>query len=470
MELYSYTIIEIQNKIRNKEVSVTEVIQSALQRIEQLADSKTKAFITVTEETALNDAKKLDEELHKGNRLPLLAGVPMAVKDNICIEGVKTTCASKILENFTAPYSATVVEKLKHQKAIFLGKLNMEEFAMSSSAEILGFFREGAATGVADGEIFFALGSDTGGSIRQSAALCGVVGLKPTYGRVSKYGLITSASSLDQIGPITKTVKDAAIVLEAISGQDFFDPISSDVPVDNYQEHLCGDIKGLKIGIPKEYFPERLNPHIKEAVLKAAAQFENMGAVVEECSLPHTEHAVTSYYIIASAEASSNLARFDGVRYGYRNTDANDLLNMYTKTREEGFGAEVKKRILLGTYALSVGRYDDYFLRAQKVRTLVKNDFDKVFGRYDCLLTPVSLTNVFNRKEKADNPLSIYLNDLFTVSANMAGLPALSIPCGFSEGLPIGLQLIGKAFDEKTILRAAYAYEQSVGVRRDSNV
>jgi len=459
MELYNHTITEIQKKIKSKEVSATEVTQSALQRIEQV-DSKVKAFITLTAEEALQDAKKIDEELHKGSQLPSLAGIPMAVKDNICIDGVKTTCGSKILENFTAPYNATVIEKLKEQKAVFLGKLNMNEFAMGYSTD------EGSAASVANDEVFFALGSDTGGSIRQSAGFYGVVGLKPTYGRVSRYGLVTFASSLDQIGPITKTVEDAAIVLEAISGQDFFDANSADIPVENYQKHLGQDIKGLKIGMPKEYFSEGLNPQVKEAVLKAAAQLESMGAIVEECSLPHTEYAPASCYIIASAEASSNLARFDGVRYGYRTPDGEDLLNMYRKTRQEGFGSEVKKRIILGTYALSSGRYDDYFLRAQKVRTLIKNDFDKAFGQYDCLLTPVS----FNQVAKTDDPLSIYLADLFTVPANMAGIPAIAIPCGASEGSPIGLQLMGKAFDEKTILKVAYTYEQSLGVRRDGNV
>ena len=455
MELYNYTVTGIQDKIRNKEVSVTEVTQSALKKIEQ-ADSKVKTFITVTAEEALQEAKKVDEELHKGGQLPPLAGIPMAVKDNICIDGVKTTCGSKILEDFVAPYSATVIEKLKNQKTILLGKLNMDEFAMRSAID------EGAAASVAADEVFFSLGSDTGGSIRQPAAFCGVVGLKPTYGRISRYGLVAFASSLDQIGPITKTVEDAAIVLEAISGQDFFDVTSADKPVDNYQKYLSQGIKGLKIGIPKEYFPCELDPQVKEAVLKAVTRFEGMGAIVEECNLPHTEYALASYYIIAAAEASSNLARFDGVRYGYRDMDAEDLLNLYTKTRQEGFGPEVKKRIMLGTYALSSGHYDDYYIRAQKVRTLVKNDFDKAFGQYDCLLTPVSPINAHNQLERVGNPISMYLADLYTVPANMAGIPAISIPCSFSEGLPIGLQLMGKAFDEKTILRAAYAYEQEL--------
>lgn len=475
MELYNYTITGIQDKIKNREVSVTEVTQAVLERIEQL-DNKIKAFITVTADEALQEAKRVDDELHKGSQLPPLAGIPMAVKDNICIDGIKTTCASKILENFIAPYSATVIQRLKSQKTILLGKLNMDEFAMGSSTENSSFFKTvnpwnlnkvpggssgGSAASVAADEAFFTLGSDTGGSIRQPAAFCGVVGLKPTYGRVSRYGLVAFASSLDQIGPITKTVEDAAIVLEAISGQDFFDSTSADVPVDNYQKHLGQDVRGLKIGIPREYFPEELNPQIKEAVLKAAAQLEDMGAIVEECSLPHTEHALTSYYIIAPAEASSNLARFDGVRYGYRSPDAEDLLSMYRKTRQEGFGPEVKRRIMLGTYVLSSGYYDAYYLRAQKVRTLVKNDFDKAFEQYDCLLTPISPINAFNLGEKVDDPLAMYLADLFTIPANMAGIPAISIPCGFSEGLPVGLQLMGKAFDEKTILKAAFAYEQS---------
>ena len=475
MELYNYTIIELQDKLKNSDLSVTDVTESVLKRIEE-SDSKVKAYIEVTAEKALQDAKRVDDEIHKGNELTPLVGIPMAVKDNICIDGIKTTCASKILSNFVAPYNATVIEKLNAQNTILLGKLNMDEFAMGSSTENSAFFKTsnpwnlnrvpggssgGSAASVAADEAFFALGSDTGGSIRQPASFCGVVGLKPTYGRVSRYGLIAYASSLDQIGTITKSVEDAATVLEVIAGQDPFDSTSANIPVDNYRMNLKDGIKGLKIGIPKEYFPDELNPQVKDIVLKAAAELEAMGAIVEECSLPHTEHALTAYYIIAPAEASSNLARFDGVRYGYRNTDATDLLTMYRKTRQEGFGPEVKRRIIMGTYVLSSGYYDAYYLRALKVRTLVKNDFDKALQTYDCLLTPTSPTVAFNLGEKVNDPLSMYLADLFTIPANMAGIPAISVPCGFSDGLPVGLQLMGKAFDEKTILKAAYAYEQN---------
>ncbi|KUO53586.1 MAG: glutamyl-tRNA amidotransferase [Desulfitibacter sp. BRH_c19] len=475
MELYNYTITEIQDKLKSNEISVTDVTKSVLKRIEK-SDSKVKAYIEVTGEKALQAAKEIDDEIHSEKKLSPLAGIPMAIKDNMCIDGIKTTCGSKILENFVSPYNATVIEKLNAQKAILLGKLNMDEFAMGSSTENSAFFKTcnpwdlkkvpggssgGSAASVASDEAFFALGSDTGGSIRQPASFCGVVGLKPTYGRVSRYGLVAYASSLDQIGPITKSVEDAAIVLETIAGQDPFDSTSANIPVDNYRKNLKEGIKGLKVGIPKEYFPDELNPQVKDVVMKAAADLESMGALVEECSLPHTEHALTAYYIIAPAEASSNLARFDGVRYGYRTPVADDLLTMYRKTRQEGFGTEVKRRIIMGTYVLSSGYYDAYYLRALKVRTLVKNDLNKAFQKYDCLLTPTSPTVAFNLGEKINDPLSMYLADLFTIPANMAGIPAISVPCGFSNGLPVGLQLMGKPFDESTILKAAYAYEQN---------
>jgi len=446
------------------------------------------------QDQGLKKAKELDDQLMNGEDLPALAGIPMAVKDNMCVEGVKTTCASKILDNFIPPYNATVIEKLAGQKAILLGKLNMDEYAMGSSTENSSFFKTanpwdftkvpggssgGSAAAVSAGEAFFALGSDTGGSIRQPASFCGVVGLKPTYGRVSRYGLVAYASSLDQIGPFTRDVTDAAIVLQAIAGHDSLDSTSAKLPVPDYRSSLTGDIKGIRIGIAREYFPEELNPHVKEVVLKAAEQLESMGAHVEECSMPHTEHALTSYYIIAPAEASANLARFDGVRYGYRSPGSKDLMSMYMATRQEGFGPEVKRRIMLGTYVLSSGYYDAYYLRALKVRTLVKNDFDAAFKKYDCILTPTSPTVAFDIGERIDDPISMYLADLFTIPANMAGLPAISVPCGFSEGLPVGLQLTCKAFDEETLLKTAYAYEQnnewykqrpSIGKSGDNNV
>ncbi len=471
--MYNYTIKEIQNKLSNKEISCTEITQAAINRIEGL-DDKVKAYITFTKDEALKTAKEVDDDIHNGEKLSPLSGIPMAIQDNICIDGIRTTCASKMLENFVPPYNATVYNKLKQQKAILLGKLNMDEFGMGLSTENSAFFETknpwdlnkvpggfGGAASVAAGEACFALGSDTGGSIRQAASFCGVVGLKPTYGRVSRYGLVAYASSLEQISPLTRDVADAAIILDAISGKDPQDATSANVQVPKYQESIKQDIKGLKIGIPKEYFPQKLDPEVKEAVLKAAEELEKQGAIIEECSLPHTEHALTSYYIIASAEASSNLARYDGVRYGYRNAEAKDVVTMYQKTRSEGFGEEVKKRIMLGTFALSSGNYESRYIRAQKVRTLVKNDFETVFTKYDCLLTPTTPTVAFNFGEKAADSISMYLQDLFTVPANMAGIPAISLPCGFSNNLPIGLQLMGKAFDEETILNVAYAYEQN---------
>jgi aspartyl-tRNA(Asn)/glutamyl-tRNA(Gln) amidotransferase subunit A len=472
--VFNLTIRELHDKLNKKEVSATEITEAIIKRIKK-QDSKIKAYITLTENTALEAARTVDKKIHNGEELFPLEGIPMAVKDNICIDGVKTTCASKMLENFISPYNATVYNKLKEQNSILLGKLNMDEFAMGSSTENSAFFNTknpwdlnkvpggssgGSAASVAADEAYYSLGSDTGGNTRQPASFCGTVGLKPTYGRVSRFGLVAFASSLDQVGIITKDVTDAAIVLQSIAGQDPFDSTSANVPVPNYQESLNHDIKGVKIGIPKEYFPEELDPNVKEVILKAVNDLEKQGAIVEECSMPHTEHALTAYYIIAPAEASSNLARFDGVCYGYRNKDAKDVLSMFKKSRQEGFGPEVKRRIMLGTYALSAGHYDAYYLRAQKVRTLVKQDFDQTFEKFDCLLTPTSPTVAFNIGEKVNDPISMYLSDLFTVPANMAGIPAISIPCGFSDNMPVGLQIIGKAFDEQKILNVSFVYEQ----------
>ena len=422
-------------------------------------------------------------------RWDMVTGIPVTIKDNICVEGELTTCSSKILEGFKPPYDATVIEKLKAAGAVLFGKANMDEFAFGSSCEtscygptknpwdlkrIPGGSSGGSAAAVAADETIMALGSDTGGSIRQPAALCGVVGLKPTYGRVSRYGLIAFGSSLDQIGPLTKDVTDSATLLKVIAGHDERDSTSADVPVPDYTKALKKDVKGLKIGIPKEYFIKGIDPQIKAAVEKAIKVLADCGAKYEKVSLPHTEYAVSVYYIIATAEASSNLARFDGVRYGYRKLGQTQFLgktgsdpvfsmiDMVAKTRGEGFGQEAKRRIILGTFALSSGYYDAYYLKAQKVRTLIKQDFDKVFKKYDCIITPTSPTPAFKIGERMNDPLSMYLSDIFTISANLAGVPGISVPCGLTkEGLPIGLQVLAKPFDEEMLFRVAYTYEQN---------
>lgn len=406
-----------------------------------------------------------------------LAGIPILIKDNICVKGEETTCASRILAGFRPPYDATVIRKLKEAGAALIGKANMDEFAFGSSCEtscygptrnpwaldrIPGGSSGGSAAAVAADETILALGSDTGGSIRQPAALCGVVGLKPTYGRVSRYGLIAFASSLDQIGPITKDVEDAALLLGVISGYDEMDSTSVDTPVPDYKKSLVKDIKNLRVGVPKEYFVKGIDNEVESATKKAIEALKSLGAKVVDISLPHTEYAVATYYIVGPAEASSNLARFDGVQYGLRAKDAKDIINMYTRTRSEGFGSEAKRRILLGTYCLSTGYYDAYYLKAQKVRTKIREDFEKAFGSCDVIVTPTAPTPAFRIGEKANDPLSMYLSDIFTIPANMAGIPAISIPCGFSkDGLPIGLQIMAKPFDEETIFRTAYTFEQS---------
>lgn len=443
-----------------------------MSRIEKI-DQKVKSYITVCEDAVSDTAKE------KSGRLGYL---PIAVKDNICTKGVKTTCASKILESFVPLYDATVIDRMREEGYILLGKTNLDEFAMGSSTENSAFFTThnpwdlervpggssgGSAAAVAADLCLAALGSDTGGSIRQPAAFCGVVGLKPTYGRVSRYGLVAFASSLDQIGPITKTVEDAAYLLNIIAGRDERDSTSALIEVDDFSTALKGEIKDLKIAIPKEYFPPELDKEVKDGVLGAVKLLEKEGAVVEEVSLPHTEYAVATYYIVAPAEASSNLARYDGVKYGFRASDYDGLIDMYFKTRSQGFGDEVKRRIMLGTYSLASGYYDAYYLRAKKVRTLIRRDFEQVFERFDVIITPTSPTVAFKIGEKVSDPLTMYLSDIFTISANLAGVPAISIPCGLnSEGLPIGLQIIAKAFDEKTLLRVAYALEQMIGFRK----
>jgi aspartyl-tRNA(Asn)/glutamyl-tRNA(Gln) amidotransferase subunit A len=433
-------------------------------------------------ELAVKQAKEVDSKIKEGKPVGMLAGIPILIKDNINIKGTRTTCSSKILNDFVSPYDATVVKKIRSADAIFIGKSNMDEFAMGSSTEtshfsvtknpwdiarIPGGSSGGSAAAVAAGQAVLSIGSDTGGSIRQPASLCGVVGLKPTYGRVSRYGLVAFASSLDQIGPITKDTTDAALLMNVISGYDDNDSTSVNLPVPDYTEALMNNVRNIKIGIPKEYFSKGLDNDVKAAVMEAVKLLKSMGAQVKELSLPHTEYAVAAYYIIAPSEASSNLARYDGVKYGYRANEEGEggtLIDVYERTRGEGFGQEVKRRIMLGTYSLSSGYYDAYYLKAQKVRTLIKQDFDKAFGEVDVIITPTAPTTAFKIGEKTEDPLKMYLSDIYTISANLAGIPGISIPCGFDrEGLPIGLQLLAKPFGEETIFRTAYSYEQNTG-------
>lgn len=475
MEMTARTAKELHGLLKDKEISATELAQAYLKRIESV-DSEIKAFMTITEEHALTQAKKVDEKLARGEQIGALEGIPMALKDNLCTEGIRTTCSSKILDNFVPPYNATVTEQLQNAGAVLLGKLNMDEFAMGSSTENSGFFQTrnpwdldrvpggssgGSVASVASDQAVYALGSDTGGSIRQPAAFCGVVGLKPTYGVVSRYGLIAYASSLDQIGPVTKTVEDNALVLNAIAGHDAKDSTSVSFEKPDYTKFLVNDIKGLRIGVPKEYFGQGLDPQVELVIREALRTMENLGAIVEECTLPNTEYAMPAYYLIATAEASSNLARYDGVRYGHRADNAEDVLELFCKTRAEGFGDEVKRRIMLGTYALSAGYYDAYYLKAQKVRTLIMQDFNRAFAKYDVLLSPTTPTPAFRLGEKSGDPLTMYLSDVCTVPINMAGIPALSLPAGFADGLPVGLQLMGKPFDEGMLYRVAYTFEQN---------
>src|SRR5713226_985411 len=475
MNLYSLTLHELGAKLKKRELSSEEVVQSVVRRIAATED-KVHSYITLCQEAALLEAKKADEQLKAAKDSSPLLGIPIALKDIFLTQGVLTTCGSKILGNFIPPYDSTAVKKLKEAAAVTIGKTNMDEFAMGSSTENSAFFATrnpwsldrvpggssgGSAAAVAADQCIAALGTDTGGSIRQPAACCGIVGLKPTYGRASRFGIIAFASSLDQVGPMAKDVTDCALMLEAIAGHDPADSTSVNVPVPSYVGRLDGNVRGLRIGIPKEYFIPGIQSDVEQVVRKAIRELGNSGATVEEISLPHTEYAVAVYYIIATAEASSNLARYDGMKYGYR-APGKDLTETYLKSRQEGFGPEVKRRIMLGTYALSAGYYDAYYLKAQKVRTLIKRDFEEAFKKCDVIITPTAPTTAFKIGEKTDDPLQMYLSDIFTISVNLAGLPALSLPCGFdSEGLPIGLQMIGKHFDETTLLRLAFAYEQS---------
>jgi aspartyl-tRNA(Asn)/glutamyl-tRNA(Gln) amidotransferase subunit A len=476
---YYLTVEEAGRLLRERAVSSVELTTACLDRVAAV-DASLKAFVTVTADQALAQARAADERIARGEAGPL-TGVPMALKENLCTRGVRTTCSSRMLENFVPPYDAHVVERLRAAGAVFLGKTNMDEFAMGSSTEHSAFFptrnpwdRErvpggssgGSAVAVAAGEALYALGSDTGGSIRQPAALTGVVGVKPTYGRVSRYGLIAFASSLDQIGPLSRSVADAAIVLGAIAGQDSRDSTSAPVAVPDYTAALQTDLRGLRVGVPKEYFPDDLDPAVRAATLAAIDVVRSLGATIDfEVSLPSTEAALAVYYVLAPSEASANLARYDGVKYGYSHQGGDSMWDNMERTRQEGFGDEVKRRIMLGTYALSAGYYDAYYLKAQKVRTLIREEFDAAFASHDVLITPVTPTPAFKIGEKLDDPYAMYLNDVFTLPVPIAGLPAASVPAGFvavdGKPLPVGLQVIARSFDEATMFRVAYAYEQA---------
>lgn len=475
MDITNLTVHELKDKIKSNELTITDITKAYVEKINE-KEKDVQAFITTLTQEALEQASSIQKGIEEGSITGDYAGIPIGIKDNICTKGIKTTCASKMLENFVSPYDAVVVEKLKQEHLINLGKLNMDEFAMGASTEYSYFKKTrnprnlntvpggssgGSAAAVAANMVPWALGSDTGGSIRQPASFCGVVGLKPTYGLVSRYGLVAFASSLDQIGPITKDVEDAAILLNIIAGHDEKDTTSVNIEKKDYTKALKNSVKGLKIGIPKEYFGEGINKEVKEKLEQAIQKYKELGAEVEEFSLDIADYALATYYIIACAEASSNLGRFDGIRYGYRTQNYSNLKELFKNSRSEGFGAEVKRRIILGTYVLSSGYYDAYYKKAQQVRTLVKNEFKKAFAKYDVLLTPTSPTVAFEIGTKSNNPLEMYLADICTVSVNIAGLPAISIPCGVdSKNMPIGMQLIGNHFAEETILNAAYAFEK----------
>jgi aspartyl-tRNA(Asn)/glutamyl-tRNA(Gln) amidotransferase subunit A len=475
MSILDKKISELHQLLHTKELRVTDIVDATFDRIHQV-DDKVRAFLTLNEEYSRIKAKQLDEKLVSGADRGLLFGMPIGIKDNIVTKGIRTTCASRILENFEPIYDATVVERLTNADTITIGKLNMDEFAMGSSNENSGFHpthnpwdlscvpggSSGAsAAAVSAGEVLFSLGSDTGGSIRQPAAFCGVVGLKPTYGLVSRYGLVAFASSLDQIGPITTNVEDNAYLLQAIAGNDPMDSTSAKVDIPDYLASLTGEVKGLKIGVPKEYLGEGVQPDVKERVMEALKVLEGLGATWEEVSLPHSRYALATYYLLSSSEASANLSRFDGVRYGLRSDNSNNLIDMYKQSRSEGFGEEVKRRIMLGTFALSSGYYDAYYKKAQKVRTLIKEDFTKIFEKYDVIIGPTTPSASFKCGAMTKDPLTMYMNDILTIPVNLAGVPAISVPCGFSDGLPIGLQIIGKHFDESTIYKVAHAFEQA---------
>ena len=484
MNLKKESIASIRSQIAERRVSAVEICRSALDRIEKLSDLN--AFITVMQDYALRRAELVDRAARSGEPLGPLAGAVIAIKDNMVTRGVRTTAGSRILFNYKPPYTATAVERLEAAGAILLGKTNCDEFAMGSSTEnsaygpaknpwdlkrVPGGSSGGSAVAVASGMAIAALGSDTGGSIRQPASLSGVVGMKPTYGRVSRYGLIAFGSSLDQIGPFAHSVEDAARVLQVIAGHDSNDATCSNIPVDDYSGQLEGDVKGLRVGVPREYYSEGLDPEVRNSVGAAIDKFRDLGADVVEITLPHTEYAIPVYYLIATAEASANLARYDGVRYGFRAEEASSLRQMYSRTRDQGFGTEVKRRIMLGTYALSAGYYDQYYGKAQKVRALIERDFREAFAICDVIATPVSPTPAFLIGEKTDDPLAMYLSDIYTITVNLAGVPGISLPCGLtSNRLPIGVQLIGRHFDESRLLRAARNLEQAIGFDADPPV
>ena len=478
-KIYELTAFEIKEKILNRELTSEEVVRAIFDRIEE-TDDEIGSFVSLRKEKAIEEAKIVDSKIKNGEEVGALAGIPVAIKDNMVSMGEPSQSASKILEGYEGIYDATVVKKLKDADAIIIGKTNMDEFAMGSTTttsvyekitknpwdleRVPGGSSGGGATSVAANQCYISLGSDTGGSIRQPASFCGVVGLKPTYGRVSRYGLMAFASSLDQIGPFAKTVKDVALALNTLAGMDDYDSTVEEVEVPTYLDYLTGDIKGMKIGVPKEYFIEGLNPGVKRVVDEALETFKSLGAEIVEISLPHTKYAAPTYYVLAPAEASSNLARFDGVRYGRRTKNALNIDELYVKSRSEGFGDEVKRRIMIGTYVLSAGFFDAYFKKAQKVRRLIKNDFDRAFEKVDIIFTPVTPGPAFRLDDKK-TPVELYLEDIFTIPANLAGIPGISIPAGTTEGLPVGIQLLGKAFGEKDILKAGDAFEKAIKER-----
>lgn len=477
MTLFHHRLEEIHTMLEKKELTVQDVVEQSIKRIKE-TDDKIGAFISLNEEKALETAKQLD---NKSENKGKLFGLPIGLKDNILTKDVRTTCASKMLENFQPLYDATVVEKLQAADTVVIGKQNMDEFAMGSTTENSAFKQTknpwntehvpggssgGSAAAVAAGQVYFSLGTDTGGSIRQPASFCGVVGLKPTYGLVSRFGVVAAASSLDTVGPLTKSVEDNAYVLQTIVGQDKLDSTSANIENSNYVASLTGDVKGLKIGVPKEFLSEGVDEAVKASVKEALTTLEKMGAVWEEVSLPHSNYAVASYYIISAAEASASMARFDGIRYGYRTENATNLQDVYVNSRSEAFGDEVKRRIILGTFALSSGNYDTYFKKAQQARTFIKQDFDSVFESYDVIIGPTTPTTAYKFGANED-PMKMYTGDILTIPVNLAGNPAISVPCGFSNGLPIGLQIIGKPFDEQTIYRVAHAFEQATTFHKE---
>jgi len=475
-ELHQLTIHEAHKLLEQRKISSTELTRSVLKRIAHV-EGKIHACVTIIEDVALQEAEKVDNYIRTTREISPLTGIPTLIKDVICTKGIRTTCSSKMLENFVPPYDATVIEKLKGQKAIIVGKANMDEFAMGSSTEHSAFLPThnpwdlsrvpggssgGSAAAVAADETIYALGSDTGGSVRQPAALCSVVGLKPTYGRVSRFGLVAFASSLDQIGPLTKDVTDCALVMNAIAGYDPRDSTSVPCPVPDYTRQLVPDIRGLRIGIPREYLVEGMQNEVREALQLAIGKLQELGAAIDwEVSLPHTRYALAVYYILAPSEASANLARYDGVKYGFSDQDASNVIETTERTRQSGFGAEVKRRIMLGTYALSAGYYDAYYVKAQKVRTLIKREFDRAFEKYDALVAPTSPVVPFKLGERLEDPMQMYLSDICTLPMNIAGIPAISVPAGFVNDLPIGMQIIGRPFSEEMLLRIAFAYEQA---------